>query len=211
MSSHPSNDPEGSEPNKGDDTNVDANGNSSFDDADSKLNRSKHGPPNRPFKRSGSQVFLPRLINRNLPYHQSTNQIQVKNKSYKPLLTLMWRDWFHILLRTPPYFVVPLLLAIWTVTTVVWAQIYVFVDRNNFEADCGLGEPGFPIEFGTGFAFSLITVSTVGCKLIVRRKLSPEVVDASFLERLKSVWYFSYLFLFSKTMFCLFLRPVTAT
>jgi hypothetical protein len=125
--------------------------------------------PRRRMHRTGSQVFLPRLVNRNLPYGQSLNRVEVKNKKYSILLSLVMYDWFHLMLRTPIYVTIPSLLFLWAVTTLIFAQIYVYVDTNNFADDCGLGEPGYPIEFGTGFAFSLITVSTVGCKLMWRR------------------------------------------
>lgn len=116
------------------------------------------GPP----PRCGSQVFLPRLIRRDLPFHQSKNRVQVRSKH--TVWWLMWYDWFHILLRAPTHITISALLMLWTASIVLWALIYVFVDTNQVEKDCGLGEPGYPIGFGTGFAFSMITASTVGCK-----------------------------------------------
>ena len=46
----------------------------------------------------------------------------------------------------------------------MFAGIYMWVDSNYKYDDCGLGEPGSPIEWGTAFAFSLETCTTVGCK-----------------------------------------------
>jgi hypothetical protein len=139
-------------------------GNTSPGDGDPSLQRLNHKPRQPTLNRSGSQVFLPRLIHRNLPFNQSTNRIQVQNKTHRLLWSLLSKDLFHIMLRTPGYITIPIMVAVWVLATLVWAQIYVFVDTNNVNEDCGLGEPGFPIEFGTGFAFSLITISTVGCK-----------------------------------------------
>ena len=112
-----------------------------------------------------SNVFLPRLVDRNFPYHQSKNQIAVKNLHQDSgVVQLLLKDWFHVFLREHVLKSVTLLLVIWTVVILIFAAIYVKVDGDYLEKNCGLGEPGTPIEFGTAFAFSLETCTTVGCK-----------------------------------------------
>jgi hypothetical protein len=112
-----------------------------------------------------SQVRLPRLIARNLPYHQSHNKMAVKNsKNHSHVYPLLLLDWFHVFLRLPTYFTVTFLLSIWTAFILIFAAIYVGIDSSNNALDCGLGDPGTPIAWGTAFAFSLETCTTVGCK-----------------------------------------------
>lgn len=119
----------------------------------------------RTLDKSKSSVFLPRLVNRNLTYNQSKNRFAVKNiNGSSQLWPLLVRDWFHVLLRLPFHISIVGLLAIWTLLILAWAAIYVLVDTQSKEEDCGLGEPGFPIPFSTAFAFSLETCTTVGCK-----------------------------------------------
>jgi hypothetical protein len=113
----------------------------------------------------GSQVHLPRLIARNLPYHQSRNKMAVQSvKNHSHIYPLLLLDWFHVFLRLPTYFTVTLLLSIWTLFILIFARIYIAIDTSNSALDCGLGDPGMPIAFGTAFAFSLETCTTVGCK-----------------------------------------------
>ena len=75
-------------------------------------------------------------------------------------------DWFHVLLRIPVWISVTALLVVWTVIIVLFALVYVKIDKAWLQEDCGLGDPGVPIQFGTSFAFSLETATTVGCKRI---------------------------------------------
>jgi hypothetical protein len=112
-----------------------------------------------------SQVHLPRLIARNLPYHQSRNKMAVQSvKNHSHVYPLLLLDWFHVFLRLPTYFSVTLLLSIWTLFILIFAGIYVGIDTSNIDLDCGLGSPGTPLAWGTAFAFSLETCTTVGCK-----------------------------------------------
>jgi hypothetical protein len=74
---------------------------------------------------------------------------------------------FSVLLRSHLYITIPLLLLIWVTAILIFAAIYVHIDTSNLDVDCGLGDPGFPITFATGFAFSLETCTTVGCKFVV--------------------------------------------
>lgn len=112
-----------------------------------------------------SNVFLPRLVDRNYPYHQSRNQIAVKNFHLQSgVMKLLVRDWFHVFLRQHVLKSISLLLFIWTVVILIFAAVYVKIDASYLEMNCGLGDPGTAIPFGTAFAFSLETCTTVGCK-----------------------------------------------
>jgi hypothetical protein len=58
------------------------------------------------------------------------------------------------------------LLMIWSGTILLFALVYVKIDENTNNLDCGLGEAGMPIPWATAFAFSLETCTTVGCKYV---------------------------------------------
>lgn len=117
----------------------------------------------RTLTRSKSTVFLPRLIKRNLSFHQSMNRFSVRNiNGEKQLLPLLTRDWFHVLLRFPFYISMIGLLSVWVSAILVWAGLYVYIDNRAPEVACGLGDVGMPIQWATAFAFSLETCTTVG-------------------------------------------------
>jgi len=130
---------------------------------------------------SGTQVFLPRMILRNMPYCQSNNQCQVinnfntgarnKNKggcysssssSSFGLYRLLLSDWFHVLLRIQMHYSILMLLAAWLGMIMVFALAYMEIDTIYDNLDCGLGEPPVHITFAAAFAFSLETCTTVG-------------------------------------------------
>jgi hypothetical protein len=105
----------------------------------------------------------PRLVLRNLPFHQSRNRIAVKhNVPAGKMVWLLRHDWFHVLVRFPTHYSLALLLAIWTSMVLAFAGFYVAVDRHDPNQNCGLGAPPNPIHFGGAFAFSLETCTTVG-------------------------------------------------
>eukprot|EP00980_Cylindrotheca_fusiformis_P004332 scaffold921_cov126-Cylindrotheca_fusiformis.AAC.11 len=112
-----------------------------------------------------STVFLPRLVDRLYPFHQSPNRLAVQNENLNsPVVSLLLKDWFHVCLRIPVWISLTVLLVIWTIVILIFAIVYVRIDETWFDRDCGLGEPSSPIKFGTAFAFSLETCTTVGCK-----------------------------------------------
>lgn len=117
-------------------------------------------------RRQKSQVFLPRLITRDYPYHQSSNRVQVFPKNQKAIFRLFVKDYFHVLLRIPFCYSFPIFLFIWYLMVWVFALIYQAIDGSNFNLnrDCGLGDPGVPITINTAYAFSLETCTTVGCE-----------------------------------------------
>lgn len=111
----------------------------------------------------------PRLIHRNLPFHQSKNYMNVGNKygSHRDAAYRLFRlDWFHVFLRLHTLLSVTILLLIWTVQILIFAALYVAVDSRNPKVDCGLGVvKGIPMTYTEAFAFSLETVTTVGYTL----------------------------------------------
>ncbi|OEU19051.1 hypothetical protein FRACYDRAFT_183433 [Fragilariopsis cylindrus CCMP1102] len=114
--------------------------------------------------RSKSQVFLPRLVNRNMPFHQSKNRIAVFNLNWKDKISkLLIKDWFHVLLRVHIVVAVFTLILIWTVAILVWAAIYQLSDNfGNLAVDCGLGKKNETLTFAAAFAFAMETATTVG-------------------------------------------------
>ena len=119
----------------------------------------------------------PRFIERNRPFGQSRNRVNVKHNHGIKIYTLLRHDWFHVLLRRPAWQSVSMLLTTWTVFIIIFASLYVWVDNQNPQLDCGLGPAGSPIEFAGAFAFSLETCTTVGYGL-------PNSVNAFFEVRL---------------------------
>jgi hypothetical protein len=121
----------------------------------------------RTLPKSKSTVILPRLVNRDLAYHQSKNTISIANeRHHEHVWPLLMRDWFHVLLRTNVLISLTGLLMIWSGTILLFALVYVKIDENTNNLDCGLGEAGMPIPWATAFAFSLETCTTVGCKYV---------------------------------------------
>ncbi len=113
---------------------------------------------------SGSQVFLPRMVLRNMPYNQSNNQCQVinTNMSKSSAIRLLLSDWFHVLLRIRRHYSICMLLGVWLVIILFFAVLYVIIDTAYEDENCGLGKPPNPISFPGAFAFSLETCTTVG-------------------------------------------------
>ena len=110
----------------------------------------------------------PRLVRRNLHYHQSRNEISVKAKFGKHRWPLFWHyinhDPFHVMLRWSTPVSLSILLTLWTFFILVFAEIYIAVDRANPHVDCGLHPDGdgSSLDFHTAFAFSVETSTTVG-------------------------------------------------
>ena len=144
-----------------------------------RLSMAKRVPPVRSrFERSKSEHMLPtsnqspsqsvfsskhRLVKRNMDYYQSKNKLRVENQhTHWRLLSLLRHDLFHVILRFNLWLSLFLLLGFWTVVIIVFAGIYMAIDRGNVGSDCGLGAAGEPIKFSSAFAFSLETCTTVG-------------------------------------------------
>ena len=139
--------------------------NGSFAEAYSKKSSTTHKATTNSMRHRKSEVHLPRLVNRDLPFHQSKNRLTVVNeKHHSHIWGLLMRDWFHVLLRLPAWFSTLMLLCVWTLVILIFAYVYTAIDQQFVNTDCGLGEPGNPISWGAAFAFSLETCTTVGCK-----------------------------------------------
>ncbi len=108
---------------------------------------------------------IPRLVHRNLPFKQSRQEIAVVNKTIFRSLKLqriLSQDWYHVFLRQPTIISLGMMLFMWTFWIIIFALVYMNVDRRSPDVDCGLGQAGKPIKFETAFAFSLETCTTVG-------------------------------------------------
>jgi hypothetical protein len=103
---------------------------------------------------------IPRLVKRNLPFHQSLNRVQVTHNQGFKIFLLLKHDWFHVILRVSTYQSLLVLLSIWTGVIIVFASLYVWIDRADPTINCGLGLAGSPITFGAAFAFSLQTTTS---------------------------------------------------
>lgn len=116
----------------------------------------------------------PRLIKRNLSFHQSKSEVNIQNVAgkhlRKPLHKLYRDDWFHLFLRWPTFLSVFVLLSIWTAFTLFFGAMYVAHDRAMKNDMCSLWpssetSPPPPVYFFTAFTFALETATTVGYAL----------------------------------------------
>jgi hypothetical protein len=110
---------------------------------------------------------FPRLIERNLPFHQSKNKVHIHHEhSRGDLYRLLLYNWFHVFLRLKTPVSLLILLVIWTSIILVFAGLYMANDRINEGIDCGLViSAGEPMNIYTAFAFSIETCTTVGYTL----------------------------------------------
>jgi hypothetical protein len=157
----------------------------------------------------------PRLIPRNLDYHQSHNQFNVKNKFGRYRLKMMWnlyrQDWFHVVLRWPTWVSAFFLIIIWTGIILIFAGLYIVADKVDPNVDCGLNPDGFEagtVQWHTAFAFSLETCTTVGYGLPGSSSAffynCPSVQVAIYFQMLVSMMFNAFLlaFFFSRLGRC---------
>jgi hypothetical protein len=110
----------------------------------------------------------PRYVERNLPFHQSRNTVQVEHNQGWRIGKLVRYDLFHILLRKKLYVSFPLLLAIWTLAIMIFAGLYYAADNRALlsgQPACSLFGSSGQISYQGAFAFSLQTCTTVGYTL----------------------------------------------
>lgn len=136
--------------------------------------------PLRPMKK-----VLPRLVERNLPFGQSRNQIRVHHNLGWRIFNLVRNDLFHVLMTLPTLVSLVGLIVLWTGVIVLYGALYVLFDHHDPEVSCGLGTVGEPIGFGAAFAFSLETCTTVGYGL-------PSGTNAFFEEQCQSLQFIIY-------------------
>lgn len=116
-------------------------------------------------RRNRSKVILPRMVDRNLPFHQSRNKTNVKILDpHRLLWKIRVEDWFHTLLRVSACLSVSVLLSLWIAMVGTFGVIYWFEDNVGYiKQDCGLGpNENKAISLAGAFAFSLETCTTVG-------------------------------------------------
>ena len=106
---------------------------------------------------------LPRLVDRGLAFHQSSNKVQLRHNQGWNIYRLLRFNWFHVMLRWPSKYSFSFLVTLWTVSIIAFGQLYLWYDQLNPGLHCGLGgADGSPIDFTAAFAFSLETCTTVG-------------------------------------------------
>lgn len=108
---------------------------------------------------------IPRYVERNLPFSQSRNKVAVYHNQGFRIGRLVRHDLFHILLRLKLYISLTMLLFVWTVAVVLFAALYLGIDRRDVDTTCSLFGVNGPINFHGAFAFSLQTTTTVGYTL----------------------------------------------
>jgi hypothetical protein len=121
---------------------------------------------------SEDYTSTPRLVERNLPFHQSISMVSVQNKVKNNIPLFPWKlrhvlnhNWFHIMLRWPTMISLVGLLLMWIFFLVFFAFVYVNIDAREPKLECGLGKKGHPITFAPALSFSLETCTTVGYSL----------------------------------------------
>eukprot|EP00540_Astrosyne_radiata_P000087 CAMPEP_0116866346 /NCGR_PEP_ID=MMETSP0418-20121206/25970_1 /TAXON_ID=1158023 /ORGANISM="Astrosyne radiata, Strain 13vi08-1A" /LENGTH=405 /DNA_ID=CAMNT_0004501955 /DNA_START=343 /DNA_END=1560 /DNA_ORIENTATION=- len=143
-------------------------------------------------------MFTPRLVPRNLPYFQSRNELQIEIPKQRPHLKgLRKEDWFHVILRTPTFVSIFILLVVWTSFILAFAVMYKIIDdAYGVNTNCGLG----PLHFGGYFAFSLETTTTVGYGLPGSTNSffenCPWIQVAIYMQMVWSMMYNAFLFAF---------------
>lgn len=103
---------------------------------------------------------LPRLIDRNRAFHQSSNKVHVRHNQGLNIFRLLRFNWFHVFLRWPTKYSFFVLMSLWTGIILVFAVLYLLNDEINRGTHCVLGGlNGEVISFGGAFAHSLQTCS----------------------------------------------------
>jgi hypothetical protein len=103
-------------------------------------------------------VPLPRLVDRNRIFSQSSNDVKIQHQYDGRIFWLMLKyDWFHLFLRGSIFQAIFVLLGTWTGMILVFAGIYMVIDDNDPNKNCGLATPPEVISYHGAFAFSLET------------------------------------------------------
>jgi hypothetical protein len=110
----------------------------------------------------GVGIELPRLILRNRPFGQSNNKVNIEHNQGWKIYALLKHNWFHAFLRWPTSRSLLALMIFWTGAILIFALFYMWHDNADPSLPCGLGKADEPVGFGTAFAFSLETCTTVG-------------------------------------------------
>jgi hypothetical protein len=103
---------------------------------------------------------LPRLVDRNRAFHQSSNKVHLRHNQGINIYRLLRFNWFHVFLRWPTKYSFFFLMSVWTGIILVFAVLYALNDEMNRGTHCVLGGlNGEVISFGGAFAHSLQTCS----------------------------------------------------
>ena len=106
---------------------------------------------------------LPRLIDRNRAFHQSSNKVHLGHNQGLNIYRLLRFNWFHVFLRWPTKYSFLILVSVWTGALLVFATLYVLHDQLHRGSHCVLGGlNGEVIDFAGAFAFALETTATNG-------------------------------------------------
>ena len=120
-------------------------------DEDSEINKNNQGTPPSS-STSSTEAPLKRLVVRDLPFHQSSNSLRVRHQMSKEyskkakgrhsaggLGFFHWyiEDWFHVLLRLRTVVSVSAFTVVWTAFLLIFAGVYVMVDRRYADEACG--------------------------------------------------------------------------
>lgn len=162
--------------------------------------RPSHSNPKHTSSNISSKPIPPRVVQRNLPFHQSKNNFAVDHSKQRhgDLWKLLLQDWFHVILNYPTVYSLLVLLSFWTFMILVFAMIYVVIDHSDPSVNCGLGTKENPIQIGPAFAFSLETCTTVGYGL-------PSGTNAFFEINCQTLQFVIYLQMVWSMMFNAFL------
>jgi hypothetical protein len=79
-----------------------------------------------------------RLCVRDLPFHQSSNKLRIRNSKRARMGRLLSEDWFHVFLRLTTIESITYLIVCWTVFILIFAGFYVAADTVQPDVDCGL-------------------------------------------------------------------------
>jgi hypothetical protein len=104
-------------------------------------------------------AIIPRLVTRNLIFSQSSNDVNVRHQYDGRIFWLLLKyDWFHLFLRGSIVQAITIMLTIWTGMILLFAAIYMAIDDNYPDNNCGLhAPPATKISYHGAFAFSLET------------------------------------------------------
>ena len=105
---------------------------------------------------------LPRLVDRNRAFHQSSNKVHLRHNQGINIYRLLRFNWFHVFLRWPTKYSFFFLVSVWTGALLFFAALYVLHDEMNRGTHCVIGKNGEVIHFTAAFAFALETTATNG-------------------------------------------------
>ena len=107
-----------------------------------------------------------RLLRRDAPFHQSGTTIYMHRASAHldgdsaGLANLALNDFFHVALSMPAILLFTMVIATYTTFMLMFAVVYKYADQSD--RHCGVAPEGEVPSFYRAFAFSFITMTTIG-------------------------------------------------